>query len=137
MLNAKPDWPNFTVALFYVDGPADYIKVIYEGREYTVPYGKGIGWYVEPCPNPPFTLSVEGDVVFSKEGYYTFQGLSGFIKDTTFYFDDRTEKSITVKFAPGWLDWLKQNWVPVTIVAGTVGTLAAVGAVAVREIKKK
>jgi hypothetical protein len=146
-LNAKPpDWPNFAIGLVYVDGPTDSVKVIMDSDEYTISRGgPGVAVLTGACPNPPFSMSMAGYIVFSKEGYYTFHGVSGYIMNSIFYVDDKAEKSITVKLAggqpTGWADqvinWLKQNWVPVAITAGTVGTLAVVGAVAIREIKKK
>jgi len=139
-LDARPDWPNFAVGLFYIDGPADQVKVWVDGREFNVSKGMGVVKHVEPLPEPGYTLSLAGEIYADVLGEYKFAAVTGYVENGTLYYDDRVDKMLEVKqpVAPKPTPEAPEiPWWPIAIAGAVTGIVAIAAVVAYQERKRE
>jgi hypothetical protein len=135
-LTSKPDWPSFAAALQYVDGPAPSVRVRSGDYVGELPKGMALVVYVEPCPDPPYTLEFPGYLELTTVGTYAFAGLSGYYSNGWFYYESRDDRQVvvrspTVPVPGGELPWW---WLAVPVaVAGVV----IVGAIALEQERRR
>jgi len=83
---------NPVIALAYISGPADYVRVHYNGKYMDIPRGNGAmfkGYYRGETKSPcTYIRSWEGgdvwkNIVFPKEGEYILEVYSGTVRETS------------------------------------------------------
>jgi hypothetical protein len=89
--------PNIAIALYYEDGPASEVTMIFDSTPYKVAKGDGVSFHtvsqVRVCYNLNRTATIKG----LTEGTYTFSAVSGYFQDNLLYVDDKITKTVTVK----------------------------------------
>jgi hypothetical protein len=79
------------IAIAYIDGPADSIKVKYAGREDEIPKDYFLALYKANATDPACTSlawPTPSGLLYPTAGVYTLRFLAGYVKDTTFYYTD-------------------------------------------------
>jgi hypothetical protein len=135
-LQSRPDWPSFATALQYVDGPAPSVMVRSGDRVVELPRGMVLATYVEPCPDPPYTLELSGYLELTTVGTYKFAALSGYYAGGVFYYESRDDRQVVVRSptvpAPGGeLPWW---WLAIPV--AVVGVLIT-GAVVLEQERRR
>jgi hypothetical protein len=125
----SPDWPNFAVGFWYFEGPMAEITLIMDGKTFTLRPNTGVAKYVSPRPSPCASISMDCKIKSLNAGSYKFAALTGYVSDSTFYYDDRVDKAVE-SVAPGWPWWL------LPLGAG-LGVLAIVGGIIYYEERRR
>jgi len=128
----SPDWPNFAVGFFYLEGPAAEVTVVMDGSTYVLKPGGGVAKYSSPRPSPCATIGLSLTIKGLEPGRYRFCAVTGYLEGSYFYYDDRVEKAVEAKAEEVWPWW----WL-LAAVGGCVGLIAVVGAIAYEERKKE
>jgi hypothetical protein len=119
----SPDWPNFAVGFFYIEGPMAEIALIMDGKSYTLRPGTGVAMYMSPSPSVCTTISLDCKIKALDQGSYKFCTVTGYVDTAagTFYYDDRVDRTLEAT-VPAWPWWALP-------LAGGIGVVAVVGGV--------
>jgi hypothetical protein len=125
----SPDWPNFAVGFFYLEGPMAQITLVVDGQTYTLTPGTGVAKYIEPRPSPCASISLDCKIKSLDAGSYKFCAVTGYVSGGTFYYDDRVDRTVE-STAPAWPWWI------LPLGAG-IGVIAIVGGVIYYEERRR
>jgi hypothetical protein len=91
------------LAIAYISGPADSIKVKYGGVEDEIPRDYFLALYKPGRTDPActgFEWPQPGGILYPKPGVYTLRLLAGYVKDSTFYYTDYRDLQFTCQEKP-------------------------------------
>jgi len=89
------DWPNFALGIIYDDGPADSVKI----NESSFRKGTGLAVYTQ-TKSVCTTIYMNGTITAPSEGTYRFAIVTGTMKNSTFYIDDKVEATVSITSKP-------------------------------------
>jgi hypothetical protein len=128
----SPAWPNFTVGIYYMDGPMSEITLTVNGQTFTVTKGGGIIKPWGPMPPTCTSISLNCKIARLDEGTYNFAAMTGYVEGNYLYYDDRVDRTVEVKPEEVWPYWW---WIAAA--GGAVGLIVVIGAVAYEEKRKE
>jgi hypothetical protein len=131
-LRSTPNWPNFAVCIKYSEGPADYVILYTDSKEYKVSKGSGIYITKSPPPPPGSYLEFSGKGKLEVPGKYVFKGSAGYVKDNVFYTDSEVSKTVEAKSLTAGIPW----WYIALPLAG-VGIVGVVALIAYQEMRRE
>jgi hypothetical protein len=128
----SPDWPNFAVGIFYMEGPMAEITITVNGQPFTLKPGTGVAKRMEPRPNVCTTISLDCKIKALDEGSYKFAALTGYVDVAAgvFYYDDRVDRTVEVSPVAVWPWWALP-------IAGGIAVIAIVGGVIYYEERRR
>jgi hypothetical protein len=118
----SPTWPNFAVGFFYIEGPMSEITLMMDSETYTIRPGTGVAKYIEPLPVVCTSITLALKIKSLDAGSYKFCAVTGYVKEGTFYYDDRVDR-IVESVAPPWPWWLLPLCIGIGIVAVVGGVI--------------
>ena len=138
-------WPNFAIGLWYVDGPANKLKIWVEGSEMEI--SKNVLVYkTSNRLEYGSTLTMTGRIKIDAAGTYLFKGVAGYYDEgkNSFNIDSEDEGKIeakspiitppTVPTIPGAPEI---PWWPIAIAGAVVAVIGIVIAVVIHEEEKE